>query len=172
MVRNFLNTKENMADLVTLMPHQHQSRYRWMRNLRIDSAFLDRVYVVYKQTELDSNGRQKDPIVLGMIKVVEFTVDAKKGSNITIMDVATGDEQDIGHVPQQIFDWDCYVSVPPENIVKWDAWDCDGERRRSMSFGMLFKTSCRTESPIVGATMVDTLNGFRRNFPNMQLGKY
>lgn len=178
MARQYLEQRDNLDDLVERMPNHAKSRYKMMRNLRVDSAFLDRIYIIYKHPELDVTGIQKKPQILGAIKVTGFRLDAGHGASLTFMDVATGDEQTVGYVPQQIFDWDCFLSVAPESMIKWDAWDSwdDTEeatvRRRSMSFGVLIKSACRTETPIVGATLIDTFNGFRKSFPQVDIGKF
>lgn len=166
----YLNDSESFADLESRIEPEALARYRSFKQLKIEAAFLGRVYVIYTPTGLNKDRTHRPPQILGQIVVKAFRCDATQGCTAVIEDCGTGALQTIGYVPQLCFGYGFFISIPPFSKLRWDARIEPGRGvLRSMSFGLLFKTQTRAEFYSAGCVMVETPNSFRRLYPNVPL---
>ena len=165
----YLGDRESLSDLESRMTSPDREIYQGYKNLRVEGSFLDRIYVIYKPTGLTADRQHREPDILGQVRVVGFTCDARKGCEISLENMETGELQHVGFIPQRLFSYDAFVGVPPFSRLRWDGRVSDGSIRRSLAFGILFKTRTRPENYSAGATMVETPKGFRQLYPSVHL---
>lgn len=142
--------------------------YQSFRHLRVEAAFLNRVYVVYRPTGLTRDKQHKQPEILGQVKVIGFSCDAREGCLMTLEDLTTGAIQQVGFIPKRLFGYDVFVAVPPFSRIRWDARPDNGAIRRSMAFGILIKTRTKSDHYSMGAVMLESPKGFRALYPAAQ----
>lgn len=171
MANAYLSDDESIQDLISrIEPPQEREMFNSFKHLRWEAAFVGRIYVIYSPTGLDTERGHRAPKILGQIVVKGFKCDAQKGCQITIEDCLTGNQMVVSYVPQLCFNYGFFVSVPPYTKLRWDATPLDnGEIRRSMTFGLMFKTRSRADYYSAGAVMAETPNKFRQLYPNTQL---
>lgn len=165
----YLGDKESLEDLESRMMSPDREIYKGYRHLRVESAFIGRIYVIYKPTGLNAEKTHKAPEVVGQIKVTGFTCEARRGCEMVIEDLGTGATCNVGFIPQRLFNYDVFVAVPPFQRLRWDGRPSEGGIRRSMAFGILLKTRTRSDFYSAGATMVESPKGFRNLYPQVTL---
>lgn len=170
MANPYLSDDESIQDLISrIEPQQQRDLFNSFKHLRWEAAFVGRIYVVYTPMGLDADKGHRPPRILGQIVVKGFRCDAQTGCQIVIEDCLTGKQMTVGYVPELCFDYGFFVSVPPYTKIRWDATPKDGEIRRSMTFGLMFKTRSRADYYSAGAVMAETPNRFRQLYPHEPL---
>jgi hypothetical protein len=163
---DFLQDDESFADLVGRMPEEDQGKYRKYGHLRIESAFVGRVLIVYQPTGLNAMKQHREPRVLSTLRVTDFVCDANAGSSAKIVDQETGALMAVNHIPRRVFDYELYMSVPPRMHLRWDARAMVGGTVRSLSFALLVKARNRSDFYSLGNTYAETPNVFLKLYPN------
>jgi hypothetical protein len=166
---SYLGDAESLKDLESRMVSPDREIYADFKHLRVESAFLGRIYVVYKPTGLTSSNIHRDPEILGQLKVIGFVSDGQRGSTIELENLSTGEVLSVSHIPRRIFDFDAYVASPPFQRLRWDGRVMSGTVKRSLAFGILLKTRTRSDYYSAGATMVESPKAFRELYPNVKL---
>lgn len=167
MSTQYLDNDENMADLVGQMPADEQQRYLNYGHRRIESVFVDRMFIIYKPTGLNAAKQHREPEILTTVRVVDFMVDSVNGATAKVTDDKHAREMRVTAVPKKLFDYPIYISIPPRLELKWDA-RLVGERvRRSMSFAFLIKTKNKSDFYSQGNTYAESPNVFKRLYPNV-----
>lgn len=169
MSAHYLGDVESLNDLVSRMPSPDREIYQSYKHLSISSAFIGRIYVLYKPTGLTAEGSHRAPEIMGQVKVLGFACDASKGCEIEIEDLNTGAILRANFIPQRLFDYDVFVSVPPYSRLRWDGHVKEGTVKRSMSFGVLFKQRTRSDFYSANCPMCETLKRFRELYPTVDL---
>lgn len=169
MSSQYLGDKESLSDLESRMPSPDRETYQSFRHLRIDSAFISRVYVIYKPTGLTKEGHHKAPEIVGQVKVVDWSCDIRKGCSMTIEDLGTGERMVVGHIPTRLFNYDIFVASPPFQRIRYDGRVVMGSVKRSLAFGILLKQRTRSDYYSAGASMIETLKGYRQLYPDYDL---
>jgi hypothetical protein len=165
---DYFTDDENLRELVTHMPEEDAHRFNKYGHLRIEGAFVDRVFVVYSPTGLTSANKHKAPEVLNIIKVIDFSVDARTGCQIVLKDEQTQQELVIGHVPRRVYAYHIYMSMPTNMTVPWDGRLLDdGRVWRSLSFAVLIKTRNRSDYYSKGNHYIETPNRLKQLFPEV-----
>lgn len=166
----YLNDADSLADLESRIEPEAQAKYRAFKHLRVEAAFIDRVYVVYTPSGLAADRHHRPPKILGQIKVKNFYCDARQGCRATLEDCLTGEQQTVGYVPELCFNYGFFISIPPFSKLRWDARIEPGRGvQRAIIFGLLFKTQSRAEFYSAGCVMAETPNSFRRLYPDVPL---
>lgn len=165
----YLGDTESLKDLESRMSSPDREVYESFRHLRVESAFLGRIYIIYKPTGLTEKNEHREPEVLGQIKVIEFEASARDGSTIRLENLQTGEVMSVSHIPKKLFGFDAYVASPPFQRLRWDGRLVQGTVRRSLAFGILIKTRTRSDFYSCGATMVESPKVFRELYPNVEL---
>lgn len=170
MANNYMNDTESMADLVSRMQRQERDRFEAFRHMRVEGAFVDRVFVIYQPTGLTPDRRHRPPRILGQIRVKDFRCDARHGCCVTVEDSLTGATQHVDYIPALCFSYDFFIGLPPFSRLRWDArFDLGGSVERALTFGLLFKTRSRAEFYSKDCVMAETPNSFRRLYPDVPL---
>lgn len=162
---NFLSEATSLDDLFRRMTSPDREECEAYKALKVEGAFVDRIFVIYKPRGFDGAGAHRDPEVLTQVKVTAFSVDAFLGGSIRIEDLTTHEVMTVGYIPKRLFSYDVFISVPPRQRVNWDAAMIEGQLRRSMSFGLLFKTKSKADFYSFGSTSAETPANFRALFP-------
>jgi hypothetical protein len=156
-----------MKELVSHMPEEEQKRYENYGHLRIEAAFVNRIFIAYKPTGLTRAGKHKAPEIVNLIKVLDFEVDPRHGSIVTLKDQQTEQEQTVHHVPRRVYGYPIFVSIPTNLALRWDARLVNGRVWRSLSFALLIKTRNRADFYSYGNTYMEAPNVFRRLYPEV-----
>lgn len=165
----YLGDAESLKDLETRMMSPDREIYETFRHLRVESAFLGRIYIIYKPTGLTQHNTHRSPEVLAQIKVVDFTCTARDGGTIKLENLSTGETMSVSHIPKRLFGYDAFVASPPFQRLRWDGRLAEGAVKRSLAFGILFKTRTRSDFYSAGATMVESPKVFRQLYPDVDL---
>ena len=158
----YADIQQNLEDLERYIPNKDRMQYLTFNKARIESAFADRIFVAY-------TFEHGQPRVLGTYQVTMFGGDVFQGF-VMILEGDAGEEQEIGHVPERLFDTDIFVHIPPRNVVtsglKLET------NNRSYTFGLRIVTYNSSASRTEGKHYLDTLNQFRTAFPDYDLSPY
>lgn len=165
----YLGDAESLKDLESRMTSPDRETYEGFKHLRVESAFLGRIYIVYKPTGLTAENTHREPEVLAQIKVVDFHSSAREGSSIKLENLDTGETMTVSHIPKRLFGYDAYVASPPFQRLRWDGRLVQGTVKRTLAFGILFKTRTRSDFYSAGATMVESPKVFRQLYPTVNL---
>lgn len=169
MSSQYLSNEENLADLEAQMLEADRPAYDEFKHLRIESGFIDRIFVVYRPTGLTEQNTHRDPEILTQVRVVDFTATARFGCSLTLEDMGTGQVQTVGHVPERLFHYNVFVAVPPFHRLRWDARPYKGAVKRSLAFGVMVKQKTRSDHYSMGVTMLETPSGFQALYPDYQI---
>lgn len=164
----FFDERQNLADLVTHMDEDDQRQFNSFGDLRLEAAFVNRVFIVYKPQGLTAPGKHKDPQVVTMVKIVDFSADARNGCKAVLRDEQHGQEMTITHVPRKVFNYPIYASIPARVELKWDARTLpEGRVWRSLSFAMLVKSKNKAGFYSQGNFYMESPNTFRKLYPDV-----
>jgi len=159
----YLSDAENTVNLEAQMQTDERVELKAMRSTRIEAAFLNRLFIVFKL-------HKSLPEIATTIKITDFWTSLAEGSVAVAENLETGEEIEIDHIPCKLFDFPIYVSVPPVAKLRWDArLDEDNIVRRSLVFPLLITASSRSDRPVEGDIYVETPKRFIERFPTFPL---
>jgi hypothetical protein len=164
-----LSEEHSLLDLVSRMPSPDREEYEAFRTLKVDVAFVNRIFVVYKPTGLTADKQHRPPQILTQIKVLDFRAASSLGAEIDIEDMTTHQTMTLGYVPQRVFGYDLFASVAPRQRLQWEGTLVQGTVRRSLSFMLMSKVRSRADFYSAGVTCIETPGEFRRLYPNVNL---
>jgi hypothetical protein len=165
----YLTEVENSAALAAEMPPGDRSEYDGYGHNRIESAFVDRDFVVYECQGRDSKNIQRPPKILTTVRVIDFRADYASGCEVRLLDKTTQDTLKVGHVPRRVFDYPVFMAVPARLRIAWDAqWHGD-RLMRSLLFAVLIKARNKSEFLSKGNVYMETPNRVRELFPHVEL---
>lgn len=166
---HFLSEQKSLEDLFSRMESPDREICASFKSKRIEAAFIDRVFVVYKPMGLQTSGEHREPEVLTQVRVTEFNVNSRTGAEVTLEDWRTGEEMKVGYIPKRLFNYDVFVSVAPYQRLNWEASIHNGIVRRSLCFGMLIRERSRPDYYSATVTNMETPGNFRALFPKVDL---
>lgn len=167
---NFLSEEANQEYLASQIPGVDRDLYLSFGHNQFESAFIDRVFVVYQPTGLNADCTHRQPEIITMLKVIRFEADAHFGCCALVQDTRTGNVQRVGHVPTRIGDLKLFMQIPPYLSLRFETQrDRNGAHQSSLMFGLLIKTANRSDFFSAGNTYCLPPNKFRRFFPNTNL---
>lgn len=172
MANEYFSDEDNAAELISHMPAEEQKQYKSYGHNTVESVFIDRVFIVYKPTGLNAAGQHREPDVLTLIRCVDFGVDPRAGCHATLRDQKSESEMIVRHVPQKLFTYPIFVSIPPAVTLRWDCRLRDGKAWRSLAFAMLLKTKNKSTFYSAGNVYAEVPAKFKRLFPNVTPGKF
>lgn len=162
----FFTDQENLAELVTHMPDEDQRRFNNYGHFRVESAFLDRQFIVYEPTGLSTDKLHLPPKILNLVKVIDFSVDPRNGCQVVLKEQQAQQELVIGHVPRRVYGYPIYMSVPAKLTLRWDGRSLESGRVwRSLSFAVLIKTKNKADFYSRGNVYFETPNRLRQLYP-------
>lgn len=165
----FMSDEEGMAELVSLMPEADREVYAKFGHNRLEAAFLDRAFIVYRCEGRNSKDIQRPPKVISTIRVIGFHADASQGCTIKLLDEETETTLEVGHVPVRLFDYPVFVSAPQRMSLKWDAHRWAGKVVRNLTFVLFVKTANKAEFFSKGNIYMETPNKLRELYPHLTL---
>jgi hypothetical protein len=164
----FFDERQNLAELVTHMDEEDRRSYESFGHRRIEAAFVNRVFIVYRPQGLTPQRAHKEPQIVTLVKVTDFSADARNGCRVVLTDQQHGQEMTITHVPRRVFNFPIFVSVPPRVELKWDARTLPEDRVwRSLSFALLVKTKNRSDFHSKNNFYMEAPNKFRELYPDV-----
>lgn len=169
MAQNYLGDEASLADLESRITSPDREEYVSYKNLRVEAAFIGRLFIIYRPQGLTSDNRHKAPEILTQVKVRGFSADDKRGCEIELEDMCTGQVMTVGHIPKRLFSYSVFVASPPYQRIRWDGRPHQGTVKRSLAFGILIKQRTRSDFFSMGATMMETPSNFRALYPNVDL---
>lgn len=167
MKKAFFTDDENLAELVSRLPEDLQKQFNGYGHFRVEAAFIDRVFIVYKPTGLNAAGRHKEPNILTMVKVIDFSVDPRDGCCAVVEDQTFKQQQTLTHVPRKLFNYPVFVSIPPRCTLRYDAKLVNERVWRSLSFAFLIKTKNKADFYSHGNLYLETPTSFKRLYPGV-----
>jgi hypothetical protein len=171
MASHFLGDEQSRLDLESRIKGSDREIYQSFGHLRLMPVFDQRLIVLYKPTGLTERGQHRDPDILTTLKVIDLIVDSAspEGAGVKIEDLTTGQEQIIGYVPERLFSYDVFASIPPLLRLRWDAKLVNGSIQRSLAYGLLLKTKNRSDFYSARVTYAESPNDFRSLYPGYDL---
>jgi hypothetical protein len=166
---HYLSEQASLADLFKRMMSPDREVIQEYQHMKVEQCFINRLFVVYKPTGLTADRQHRSPEILTQIRVTGFRADAETGAQIDIEDTTTHQVMTVKYVPQRLFHYDVFVSVPPKQRLHWDAQVVGGLVKRSMGFQMLVKVRTKADFYSAGATGMETPVGFRELYPEVNI---
>ncbi len=165
--KTFLDDAASLKALVQMLPVHERSVYSSYGSLALESAFPNRLMVVYTL-----KGGQPTDIVL--CRFGDITIDRIRGPSFTlVMDGPDRREYSIGPVPFHIPGRDLFMHVPQNFVLKWKgkavAKRGDSEVHFVPHYAVLIKSRSKETHQIEGDTYMVRLNLFRERFPETEL---
>lgn len=120
-MNDFLRDKDSDDELVDRMPAPERSLCRTFGHLRIESAFADRLFILYRPTGLNALKQHREPHIVTTLLLSDFMCDSKAGSSAKVVDTANGMTMAIGHVPRRVFDYELFMAIPTRMYLRWEA---------------------------------------------------
>jgi hypothetical protein len=167
MASEFLTDEQNLAELVSHMAEDDQRRFNNFGHFRVEPAFIDRIFIVYKPMGLTPAGQHREPEILNLIKVIDFGLEPRNGCYAVLEDHTTRQQLTLTHVPKRVYGYPIYALVPPNLTLRWDARRVNERIWRSLSFALLIKTRNRSDFYSKGNTYIESPNKFRRLYPTV-----
>lgn len=171
MASQYLSEEDNLADLIDRIPGRDREVFKEFRCLTLQAAFDDRVFVVYQPQGLTERNEHRDPKILATLRVIDLACRSGEGCYVRLVNQDTGEEMALDYIPQRVFGFDVFMSIPPKMSLRWDGRVLEGRGaiRRSMSYPLLVKTRNRSDWYSAGVTYCESPNGFRKLFPKSNL---
>lgn len=160
----FFDEKQNLTDLLKLMPDEDREQYLRYGHNRIEGAFEDRKFIVYQPTGLTKSGAHKEPRVLDTLTITDFGVTTQNGAHVALR-ASDGQRMMVTHVPRKVFNYPIYISIPTNLTLRWDAREVNGRVWRSLSFAVMVKSRNRADFYSKDNTYMETPNQFRKLYP-------
>lgn len=164
---NFLSEQKSLEDLFSRMVSPDREQCASFKCLKVEPAFVDRIFIIYKPTGLTKEGDHRPPEILTQVKVLSFRADDRRGSEVDLEDLTTNEVMTVGYIPRRLFNYDVFLSVAPRQRLNWDATLFQGRVRRHLSFMMMFKVRSASDNYSHGCTGVETPVKFRELYPNV-----
>lgn len=165
----FLSDDRSLEDLFSRMMSPDREICETYKSLKVEAAFVDRIFIIYKPQGLNTDGTHRHPEMLTQVKVTDFRLSAKGGAEVDLEDLTTHAVMTAGYVPQRLFNYDIFIGVAPRQRISWDATLHQGVVRRSLSFMLLTKVRSGEQNYSHGVTGILTPANFRQLFPEVKL---
>lgn len=165
----FLTDTDNAAALAADIKPEDREEYARFGHNRLESAFVDRVLVLYECQGKNSKDVQRPPKILTTIRVIDFKADYAEGICTRLLDESTQEAMNVDYVPKRLFKYPIFVSIPPRLTVKWDAQFMGDKLVRSLLFAILIKSANRSDFYSKGNVYLETPNRVRALYPHVEL---
>ena len=162
-----LSLRSHQDFLASQIREQDKALFDSFSYCRMDGAFVNRVFIVYKAKGRDKFGDPVPPVILTTFKVVDFSVHPEFGSETLVQDTASLDETWVGHTPERMFGYDIFMQTPPDLHVQWAAKELGRDVRHTLIFGLILKTKTKAERCTDGETFCLTPKRFKSLYPNV-----
>jgi hypothetical protein len=163
-----LSEQSSLEDLFSRMMSPDREIFMSFKSLKVETCFIDRIFIVYKPQGLNKDGTHRPPEILTQIKVLDFRCNAEDGAEVDLEDLTTHEVMTARYIPQRLFRYDVFVGVAPKQRLNWDAKLFNGTVRRSLSFMMLLKVRSPSSHFSHSVTGIETPVKFRELFPDVQ----
>lgn len=142
--------------LVAGLSDNHKKVYETTKHARIETAFRDRIFVVYKIV----GGKLE---ILDRLHVTDFICNEERGASTELLSTATGERIEVGYTPVQLFDYPAFVCIPLHAKVRWGVEKGD-PKKGHLAFPLLLRTTSRFGLREPGIVYVETSPEFMREF--------
>lgn len=160
-----LSADDNLADLIARIAPEDRALYDSLRHVYTEAGFFNRRFVIVKTMGKDPAGHPRQPDILGAVRLLAFTCNNERGSEITVMDESSSRTLQVGHVPVKLFRFPVFLSVPIYQGVKWEAKELgDGSYGRRLVFGVCFKQMSAIKFYNKDAVAALTPNEYKKHF--------
>lgn len=167
--QKYLDSEASVANLVRQLPPEVQEEWNRYGHLRVEPTFLDRVFVVFRATGRNNQGAAKAPEILTTIRALNFTASDSDGCTLGLLDETNNRKMTATHLPQKLFDYPLFVSIPPFFTMRWDARQHGGRTMRSLSYLLFIKARNKASFNSVGNTYMETPNKLRDLYSHLDL---
>jgi hypothetical protein len=157
---SYADPKGNHGDLIRRMPPLDQPLYLAYHSHRTVPCFNNRILVAYTA---DSRG---EPTAITPVTVLEFEGKASTSFIATVEDGSTGVRTVVSNVPVRLPGTKLFLSIPMTLRLLFGLHVETGVR--SLAYGIRVSMQDDTRRT-PGVQYMDTLNEFRRLFPNAEI---
>lgn len=165
----FLSDLDNAAALVADMVPDDRADYRAFGHNRLESAFVERVFIVYECLGRTSNDIQRPPRIITTLRVTNVRMTFDAGVEVQLLDEVNNRSMWFGHVPKRLFDFPLFASTPPRMTIKWDAQFMGDKLVRSLLFAILIKSRNKASFLSKNNIYAETPNTVRDLFPHVEM---
>lgn len=159
---DFLLAPEHFARLVAKLPRDERDLFEELRHVRIETAFKDRHFVVYR---MDDHGH---PIVIDRLVIGDFECDDIEGASTAVWSTELKQGAIIGYTPELLWDYDAFMFMPLHGKIRWASSDPDSGKC-SLGYPIGIKTRSRLNLREPGVTYIETLKSFGDEFKLLPL---
>lgn len=153
---DFLPATDHFARLVDTLPDETRLLYNSMRHVRVETAFKDRVFVLYR---VGAGGAK----VVDRLKVLDFDCTHEEGASTSL--ISTMHEGKgvlvLGYKPQRVFDYNLFMWLPLSAKIRWATSDM---KRHSLAFPLVIRTQSRHHLRETGVLHCETRTAFAKEF--------
>lgn len=166
---NFLSESHSLDDLFSRMVSPDREVCKTYLSMKVEAAFVNRVFIVFRPTGLTRDGSHREPEILTQVRIADFRANTRIGCECDIEDLYTHEVMTVGYIPRRLFSYDAFVGIAQRQRINWDARLHHGTIHRSLSFGLMIKERSRSDFYSAGCTSLETPANFRALFPSMNL---
>lgn len=134
---DFLSVESHFDRLVDTLNARDLKVYQQCRHVRIETAFKDRHFIVYRM----KNGQPEE---LDRVFINDFNATDAVGASTEIVSAVTKRTLTVGYVPIRLFDHPIFLFIPLHTKVRWAA----SERtlhKGSLAFPLGIRTRSRRD---------------------------
>src|SRR5687768_18617202 len=92
----YLGDDENKANLFAEMPPEERAEWDSYSHLRVDTAFQDRVFVIFQPSGRGNNKIQRPPKTMTTVRVLSFVARDETGATVKLLNESTNETMEVG----------------------------------------------------------------------------
>lgn len=141
-----LNEHSSFERILARLPEEEQDAFRKLNHNQYQTAFIDRVFYLYRCMGKDKNDAQRPPEVLALARVMNFSFDLERGFVVSVLDEMSNVKQALTVIPQKLFGFEVMVRVPTSFSLRCNMLQsADGQEKLDHSAGLYVKTRNKPE---------------------------
>lgn len=141
-----LGEADSFAAWLKQMPPEEYTAYMKFGHNRAEPIFIDRIFYIYRCTGRGPDNKQRDPVVLATIRVINFAYTLDHGFMVSLLNETTNEKQVLKGVPTRLFGFDVFACVPTSFTIKFNQilFD-DGRSQFDTSIAIYVKTANKAD---------------------------
>ncbi|MGK2884400.1 MAG: hypothetical protein ACSLE8_06425 [Rhodococcus sp. (in: high G+C Gram-positive bacteria)] len=153
---DFLAVEDHFDRLVDTLPARDIKVYQQCKNTRIETAFKDRHFIVY---------RVKDGVLeeLDRVFVNDFNANEEHGASTQIVSKTTKRTVNVGYAPVRLFDYPIFMFLPLHTKIRWGA-SAKTLHKGSLAFPIAIRVKSRLSPREPNVIHIETGPSFGQEF--------
>jgi hypothetical protein len=157
--RDFLTVEDHFNALLGCLNEDDRSTYDSFRNVRVETGFRDRDFVIYRVWP------GNDVEVLDTLTVLSFQCEDEFGASAEIESDKHARAVRIDYTPVRPFDYPFFMWLPLHSRIRWAAQENNIEAG-SLAFPIVIRTASRRHLREPSIVYCETYTSFVAEFPN------